>query len=412
MIIWENIRLAFKSIRSNWIRSLITAMIIAFGIMSLVGILTAIDSILGSMSSSFSSLGANSFTIERKGERLGGRRGGMAIKQGEAISYREATSFKKQFAEKALVSLSVRANSLSVVRHGDTKTNPNISVVGVDENYLAVQGYDLELGRNFSEWESESAAPRIILGKDLVEILFDGNSDKAIQSIVYLQSQAYRVVGILKSKGSNINQSADKVVLIPLQLARQQFQVTSQNFPVAVYAPSPDRLKEVIDQSIATMRGIRKLRPGQENDFEIRQSDSLLNILKDNTTTIRIATVGIALITLLGAAIGLMNIMLVSVTERTREIGLRKAVGASRRHITVQFLTETLVICQLGGILGVLLGILAGNGVSFFTGGIFIIPWIWIIVGLVTCIVIGILSGIYPALKAANMDPIEALRHE
>jgi putative ABC transport system permease protein len=233
-----------------------------------------------------------------------------------------------------------------------------------------------------------------------------------LQSLVYLQSQAYRVVGILKSKGSNINQSADKVVLIPLPLARQQFQVASQNFPVAVYAPSSDRLNEVIDQSIATMRGIRKLKPGQENDFEIRQSDSLLNILKDNTTTIRIATIGIALITLLGAAIGLMNIMLVSVTERTREIGLRKAVGASRRHITIQFLTETLVICQLGGILGVLLGILAGNGVSFFTGGTFIIPWLWIIVGLVTCLVIGILSGIYPALKAAHMDPIEALRHE
>ena len=160
------------------------------------------------------------------------------------------------------------------------------------------------------------------------------------------------------------------------------------------------------------MRGIRKLKPGQENDFEIRQSDSLLNILKDNTATIRIATIGIALITLLGAAIGLMNIMLVSVTERTREIGLRKAVGASRRHVTIQFLTETLVICQLGGILGVLLGILAGNGVSFFTGGTFIIPWLWIIVGLVTCLVIGILSGIYPALKAAHMDPIEALRHE
>ncbi len=412
MIFWENIRLAFVSIRSNWIRSLITAMIIAFGIMSLVGILTAIDSILGSMSSSFSSLGANSFTIERGGERLGGRRGGVAIKQTNSITYREASQFKRRFTDRAVVSLSVRANSLAVLRYGEKKTNPNVTVTGIDENFLTTQGYDLEFGRNFSAWESESASPRIILGKDLVDLLFDGNTEKALQSLVYLQSQAYRVVGILKSKGSSFNQSADRVVFIPLQLARQQFQISGANYPIAVYVPSSDQLAAITDQAISVMRAVRHLKPGEENDFEIRKSDSLLNILKDNTATIRIATIGIALITLLGAAIGLMNIMLVSVTERTKEIGLRKAVGANGKHITIQFLTETVVICQLGGVLGILLGMLAGNGVSFFTGGTFIIPWAWIIVGLVTCLVIGIISGIYPALKAARMDPIEALRHE
>jgi putative ABC transport system permease protein len=412
MLLFENIKMAFRSIRSNWLRSLITAMIIAFGIMALVGILTAIDSILGSMSSSFSNLGSNSFTINRSGDRLGGQRRGMILKQAPIITFRQANDFKQKFTFPARVSLNVRADNLAVIRYGEFKTNPNVTVYGIDENYLIVNGYDLELGRNFTEHECETGAMRIILGKDLVDLLFDGKPEQALDRIVYLQSQPYRVIGILKSKGSSFNQSADRVSLIPIQVARQQFSVSSRNFPISVFVPNVDMMPEAIESSISVMRNIRKIKPGSENNFEINKSDNILNILKDNTATIRIATIGIGLITLFGAAIGLMNIMLVSVTERTREIGLCKAVGATKTNIMMQFLTETLVICQLGGILGIILGMLAGNAVSFFTGGAFIIPWAWILVGLVTCFVIGLASGIYPAMKAANMDPIEALRYE
>jgi putative ABC transport system permease protein len=391
---------------------MITAMIIAFGIMALVGILTAIDSILGSMSSSFSNLGSNSFTINRSGDRLGGQRRGVTIKQAPIISFREASDFKRNFEFPARVSLNVRADNLAVIRYGELKTNPNVSIYGIDENYLIVNGYDLELGRNFTEHECETGAMRIILGKDIVDLLFDGKPERALDQIVHLQSQAFRVIGVTKSKGSSFNQSADRVSLIPIQVARQQFSVSNRNFPISIFVPNVDMMEDAIESSIAVMRNIRKIKPGSDNNFEINKSDNILNILKDNTATIRIATIGIGLITLFGAAIGLMNIMLVSVTERTREIGLCKAVGATKNNIMMQFLTETLVICQLGGILGIILGMLAGNAVSFFTGGAFIIPWAWILVGLITCFVIGLASGIYPAMKAANMDPIEALRYE
>ncbi len=408
----ENIKMAFTSIRSNWLRSMITALIIAFGIMALVGILTAIDSILGSMSSSFSNLGSNSFTINRSGDRLGGQRRGRTLKQAPIITFREASDFKQKFTFPARVSLNVRADNLAIIKYGEIKTNPNVTIYGIDENYLIVNGYDLELGRNFTENECETGAMRIILGKDIVELLFDGKPEQALDRIVHLQSQPFRVIGILKSKGSSFNQSADRVSLIPIQVARQQFSVSNRNIPISIFVPNVDMMQDATESAIGVMRNIRKIKPGSDNNFEINKSDNILNILKDNTATIRIATIGIGLITLFGAAIGLMNIMLVSVTERTREIGICKAVGATKSNIMMQFLTETLVICQLGGIFGIILGILAGNAVSFFTGGAFIIPWAWILVGLITCFVIGLASGIYPAMKAANMDPIEALRYE
>jgi putative ABC transport system permease protein len=160
------------------------------------------------------------------------------------------------------------------------------------------------------------------------------------------------------------------------------------------------------------MRNIRQLRASEENDFETFQSDSLLNMLKENTATIRIATVLIGLITLIGAAIGLMNIMLVSVTERTREIGISKALGATRANILSQFLTEAVLICQMGGIVGIVLGIAIGNGVALLLGGKFIMPWAWIILGFIMCMIVGLASGLYPALKAARLDPIESLRYE
>jgi putative ABC transport system permease protein len=197
-----------------------------------------------------------------------------------------------------------------------------------------------------------------------------------------------------------------------LPTARQQFNFSQANFPITVGVDNFEIMDEAINASIGLMRNIRGLKPGDENNFTMVKSDGVLNILRDNTTTIRIATIGIGFITLLGAAIGLMNIMLVSVTERTMEIGLCKALGATRKNILLQFLTESIVICQLGGVIGVILGILAGNVVALFTGGGFIMPWLWITIGLITCVIVGIVSGIYPAIKAADLDPIEALRHE
>ena len=209
-----------------------------------------------------------------------------------------------------------------------------------------------------------------------------------------------------------MNQSADRRVLIPLITERYLYGYADKNFDLSVSTSVATELDDAISMATGIMRTIRKLRVSEENDFETRQSDSLMNMLKENTVTIRLATIGIGLITLIGAAIGLMNIMLVSVTERTREIGISKALGATRANILTQFLTEAVLICQLGGIVGIVLGIAIGNGVALILGGKFIMPWAWIILGFITCMIVGLASGLYPALKAARLDPIESLRYE
>ncbi|MBP7272204.1 MAG: ABC transporter permease [Saprospiraceae bacterium] len=408
----ENIKIAFRSVRSNMLRAVLTLLIIAFGIMALVGILTAIDSILYSLSSNFSFLGANSFVISPKdNDGARGNRGGRN-RIGERITYDEAFDFKEHYNFPALVALSTDGSWQTTVRFQDKKTNPNIRFRGVDNNFFAVRGYELEAGRNFSETEINNGVNRAVIGRDLVNALFDKKPERAINQDISVNNIRYRVIGVLKSKGSSMSQNSDRVVMIPVLNAKYNFASDATNFQVNVGVNNAANIDEATATAVGTMRQVRKLRLGQEDDFEIFKSDGLLTILKENTVKLRMAAIAIGLMTLLGAAIGLMNIMLVSVTERTKEIGISKAIGATSRNILVQFLTEAIVICQLGGLLGIVLGIIVGNIVSFVTGGSFYIPWDWIILGIITCMVVGLFSGLYPALKAARLDPIESLRYE
>ena len=410
----ENLSQALRSVRANSLRAILTLLIIAFGIMALVGILTSIDALLFTMNDNFSRMGANSFDIRPgRNSNLHSNNRGREEKRAEPIDFRQAMDFKERFEfPGAKVSISGFGKWGATVKYGKEKTNPTVLIFGVDGEYMSVHGYDLAQGRDFTNIEQEGGVQVAMIGMDLVNSLFDKKPEKALNKDILIDNQRFLVVGVLASKGASMNQSADRRILIPLLTERRLYGYSKKNYSITVATAAATQLDDAISMATGIMRNIRHLKASEENDFETFQSDSLLNMLKENTATIRIATILIGLITLIGAAIGLMNIMLVSVTERTREIGISKALGATRANILSQFLTEAILICQLGGLVGIALGIGIGNGVALLLGGKFIMPWTWIILGFILCMIVGLASGLYPALKAARLDPIESLRYE
>jgi putative ABC transport system permease protein len=407
----ENIKISLVSIRGQLLRTILTVLIISFGIMALVGILTAIDAIKGSINSNFTRMGANTFTIRNRQTDIRIGQSGKKPKNYKAIGYHDAEDFIDKYTFPAIAAVSTFATGTATLKFRSEKTNPNIRLLGVDENYIATSGYELENGRNFSIQEILFGSHSIILGKDLISTLFKGKTDP-IDKIIDVGNGKYRVIGVLKSKGNSAGFGGDKVCLLPLTNVRQYFPRPDMSYTISVLSPKSELIETAIGEATGTFRVVRKLELGEEDNFEITKSDNLANMLIDNIKYVTIAATLIGVITLLGAAIGLMNIMLVSVTERTREIGIRKAIGATKTVIRSQFLAEAIVICQLGGLVGIIFGIVIGNIISVMVGGSFLIPWFWILTGIMICFVVGVGAGIYPAIKASNLDPIDALRFE
>jgi len=409
---FENIRQALGALRANWLRSLLTLLIIAFGIMAVVGILTAIDAAIYSLNDNLSSLGANSITIRSKRADRGGRRGGQVEKRADPINFDQAIAFQDLYRKSATVGIEMQVSNAGVIKYSDKETNPVADVVGVDEDYLGVKNFELEVGRNITGLEARRGSNVAIIGDKIVEVLFEGNPARALGKTITMGSLRLEVIGTFINNGSSMNDGSDNIVAVPVQTARLAY--GTQRTPFQIYAALP--LTTDMDAGVSAATGAMRLARGlsakQANDFDIRTSDSLLEALEENTSTLQIGAIAIGFMTLFGAAIGLMNIMLVSVTERTREIGIAKALGANRQSILTQFLTEAVVVTQLGGIVGIIFGIIIGNIVAVVTGGNFIIPWGWIVGSFVVCLFTGLLSGLYPAVKASRLDPIESLRYE
>lgn len=410
LLLIENIKISFESIKSHLLRTVLTILIIAFGIMALVGIITAIKSLEYSITKSFSMMGANTFTIRNRSMQMQigeGRR----FKNYESITYDQALLFKDNFKFPSYSSIQTFATHAATVKYESKKTNPNIGVMGSDENYIFTSGSELEKGRNFTQSEVNYGAGVAIIGGELASSIFKSN-ENPLDKLVTIGSGKYRIIGVLKSKGSSLGFSGDKNCILPINNVRQYFPRPNMTFSISVMVKDPEKIDVAMDEAIGLFRIIRKNNAGDENSFEAAKSDNMAKSFIENMKYVSMAASIIGFITLLGAAIGLMNIMLVSVSERTREIGIRKSMGATKLDIRNQFLVEAIVIGQLGGILGIVLGIFIGNIVSFLLKSSFVIPWDWILGGVALCLFVGLISGIYPASKAAALDPIESLRYE
>lgn len=409
-ILKENLRISWRAIKSNRVRAILTICIIAFGIMALVGILTAIDAIKSSLTNQFTMMGANSFTITSWAMNIQVGNERSRQKNFSRISYKEAEEFKNRFAEPATVSISFYASNLVTVKFESEKTNPNVSLQGVDENFLTVSGYEIGSGRNFIGEDIQSANHLVLIGADIVRDLFPTGVDP-LGKLITVAGLKLKVAGVLKGKGSSAV-NGDNVCFMPVTTARQYFSRPDQTFSISVMPLQAVNLDVMTGEAEGIFRIIRNLNPRDESDFNISKSDNIVNMLLKNLSYVTFAATIIGIVTLFGAAVGLMNIMLVSVTERTREIGVRKAIGAKPVTIKYQFLFESILIGQMGGVFGIILGIIIGNTVSSMLGSSFVIPWIWIMTGIIVCFVVGVVSGYAPAVKAANIDPIEALRYE
>lgn len=409
----ENIKVALHSIRSQMLRTVLTIFIIALGITALVSILTLVAAFKNTLSSDFSSMGANGFNIRQyeMEVRIGNGRRQEREKINPIISYPDIKAFKEKYDYPlADVSSFFVATSNAEVKYDNQKTDPEITIVGADEFYAPNSGLEFEFGRNFTPFEVNNNQNVCVLGSDFMKGLFQNINP--IDKIVSIRGNKFRVVGVLKEKGSTFGNSQDLRVIIPLQIARSIYTQPNINYNLRVNVLKQELLGDAINEATLVMRQIRKLNPVEENNFGIQRSDELINQILSITIALNVAAIAIGIITIFGSSIALMNIMLVSVSERTREIGIRKALGAKRSTIAMQFFTETVVVGQLGGFIGIILGMLIGYGVANLLDFVFVVPWGAMIAAVIVSFLVAVISGLFPAIKAAKQDPIESLRYE
>jgi putative ABC transport system permease protein len=421
----DTFSLSFRTVRGNGLRTGITVAIIALGIMALIGIMTAIEAMDNSIYENFTLLGANTFVIHYRardffgnggeGVKKTSRKGASLVKksqEGQVITYRQAEAFKDRFHFPAAVSVSQTGDQNATVFYGSRKTNPTVRVLGGDENYLLSSGYTVAVGRNFSGLDLETGRNVAILGMDVAAKLLGEGWKEAENSIIRVGGERYRVIGVLQAKGASSFLSLDNIVVTTLNNVRRVYAGSSNSLNLSVTVKDITQMEGAIGEATGIFRQVRNLPVTESNNFYIDRSDSLAEQLKGVLSVVAAAAMIIGIITLVGAAIGLMNIMLVAVSERTREIGLVKSLGARKSTIRAQFLMESILISLLGAAFGIILGVGVGNLFAAYLSTGFVVPWGWACGGILICTVTGLIAGLYPAIKAAKLDPIVALRYE
>lgn len=407
----ENVRIALESIKSQLLRTILTIVIIGIGIWALVGILSAVNALESTISSNFASMGANTFSLRQYEFEIQSSGSGEREKINPIISYNDVREFMTKYDfPLTQTSLSFRATGAAEVKYGSEKTDPEVQVYGVNENYLENTGTEVELGRNFTIFDIENNNKVCLLGSDFLKSLF--KDEDPIGKTISIRGVRFTIIGILESKGSSFGNNQDLKVLIPIQVARGIYTQPNINYNISVKVDDKNMMEAAQDEAIITFRNIRGLSPLESNNFGLERSDDLINRIASITVYLEVSAWIISIITILGSSIALMNIMLVSVTERTREIGIRKALGAKRATISTQFFMETIVIGQFGCILGIILGVLTGFLFAKIFEFNFSLPWVAMIWATIITFIVALIAGSYPATKAARLDPIESLRYE
>ena len=407
MLIVESIKMALNSLVKNKLRSVLTLLGIAIGLFSIIIVMTAIGAIQSSVESAFNSLGTNNFIVQKFPAITGPRewrkyrnRPDLTIEQGERL--KEITKLP------AAVGITQDRSSM-IVKYGNEKTNPTVELQGLNLDELRVNDLVVGMGRGINTQDENYTHMVCVLGKDVADQLF--KNIYPVGQEVRIDMMNLKVIGVYEKRGSVLGASQDDFVTIPLSVF-QKYYGDRRNGTYTIMASSKGKISETMDEVIGALRKIRKITPGKENDFEIVTNDQLVEQFDNITKYFRLGAGVVAFIALVAAGVGIMNIMMVSVTERTKEIGIRKAIGARKIMIRSQFLIEAIVLSQIGGLIGIVLGVIGGNIIAIVLHVSVILPVEWIIIGLVVTTFVGVLFGVYPAIKASNLDPIEALRYE
>jgi len=406
----EIIRMALDSLGVHKLRTFLTMAGITIGVFSVIGVMTAVSALRGSIETGLSILGSNTVQFAKTPIISLGGADWAKIGKRRNITLEQAQRFIGLMEGSSDVICLKAFNHGAMAAYGNRQTTPNEDYGGSNEYFLAANQYTIELGRNFTGADVELAQPVAIVGQAIVKKLFP--SESPLGKVVKLGGHAYTVIGTFATKGTAFGQSEDDIAMVPITRFLNDNGRGKYSINIAVIAPSPVEYNDTMDKGATAMRIVRGLRPMDENDFEIYSNDSLIAVFAKVADSVRAGAFIISAIALVAAGVGIMNIMLVSVTERTKEIGVRKSIGARRSNILTQFLLESVTISLVGGLAGILLGVAAGDGLAMVLKAEIVFPWDWAATGLIVCTAIGVGFGFYPALRASRLDPIEALRFE
>jgi len=409
MVLNESINISLNAIRGNKLRSALTLLGIIIGMTTIIGMQSLVSGLQQSVETQLSQLGANTFQVQKFPAINNSHDTWLRLRNRKDLTLKEYDALLQHSSFTRQIGAEVWTRGNAVLRYEDRKTLPTFWVAGGTPEFLDNNGYFIRDGRFISETDVDHNRNVIVLGQDLVDRLFQ--MEDPLQEEVRLNGERFQVVGVLESRGQTFGASQDNLVVVPIGVFYDLFG-SNRSINITVMAKSAELVSNAMEQVIGILRAARKVSPGEENDFEIFSNTTLVDAFNNLTKYVRLAAIAIASISLIVAGVGIMNIMLVSVTERTREIGIRKAIGASRRQILLQFLVEAIVLCEIGGVIGVAIGVAIGKLISAISPLPTVIP-IWsVFTGLFFCSLVGLFFGIYPASRAARLDPIEALRYE